>query len=90
MIPTSIFIEARSWFDKSGGNSYWSARVCVDGDIKCVIPMTYGYGAEFIRGSLEELQKQGVIVSSDAFDLKTAGVHIYSVIYPSKKKEMFK
>ena len=43
----SVFVESRSYFDKSGGNSYFSARVSVNGKVVAVLPFQYGYGNQY-------------------------------------------
>jgi len=43
-IQRSLFVETREWFDKTGGNSYFSARIWVDGQVVNVLPFQYGYG----------------------------------------------
>lgn len=40
----SVFIETRLWFDKTGGNTYFSNRIWVDGFPVAVNTKTYGYG----------------------------------------------
>lgn len=46
-IERSLFIEGREWFDKINGNSYFSARIWVDGEVVGVLPFQYGYGSQY-------------------------------------------
>ena len=60
-INRSVFVEARLWFDKTGGNSYFTARVWVDGHIISVLPFQYGYGNQYLYEANEELIRLGYI-----------------------------
>ena len=40
---TTYAIEARTWFDKTYGNTYYSLRITGEG-LDLVVPMTYGHG----------------------------------------------
>jgi hypothetical protein len=86
----SIFIEAREWFDKSGGNSYWSAHIKVDGELVLVIPMTYGYDTAYLHESLQVLHQAGHIPTFDLWNLRQAGFHIYHTKYSTTKNKMYK
>lgn len=86
----SIFIEAREWFDKSGGNSYWSAQIQVNKELVLTIPMTYGYDTAYVTGSLKALQEAGYIPKSNLWELDPTQFHIYHTKYKTKKKEMYK
>lgn len=85
----SIFIEAREWFDKSGGNSYWSAQIQVDGQLVITIPMTYGYESAYITGSLQALQEAGYIPKRNLWELDRTKYHLYNTKYKTTKKEMY-
>lgn len=86
----SIFIEAREWFDKSGGNSYWSAHIKVDGELVLVIPMTYGYDTAYLHESLQALHQAGHIPTFDLWNLRQTGFHIYHTKYSTTKNKMYK
>jgi hypothetical protein len=60
-IKRSVFIEARLWLDKSGGNTYFTARVWVDGHIVSTLPFQYGYGNQYLYEANEELIRLGYI-----------------------------
>ena len=57
----NIDIQAKEWFDKKYGNSYFSAAVNVDGVNVITIPFEYGYGDHYIDRANQELIKQGFI-----------------------------
>jgi len=41
-------LEARTWFDKTYGNTYYSLRITGEG-LDLVVPMTYGHGTLTFR-----------------------------------------
>ena len=55
----SIFVDGREWFDKVNGNSYFSARVFVDGVEVARIPFQYGYGSAYESAAAWALQHLG-------------------------------
>lgn len=93
-ITRSLFIEGREWFDKSGGNSYFSARIWVDGEIIAVLPFQYGYG------SVYEYEAQKWLLANDYLPevtkarglwsiAKEMGFDFYSVKSFVNKRDMF-
>lgn len=89
--PNSIFIEGRLWFDKSGGNTYFSNRVWVNGKLILIMPMEYGYERQYEHRALEELKKLGYINSSTRWELRDEqGIALYSVATYGKKSDLFK
>ena len=44
----SINIQAKEWFDKANGNSYFSAVIDVDGERVGELPFQYGYGDHYL------------------------------------------
>lgn len=94
-VVRSVFIECREWFDKTGGNSYFSARVWVNGKWEITLPFQYGYGDHFksvaIRALVEndfipkryEDRALWVIAEEMLFDCYTSKAE-------TKKNQMFK
>jgi hypothetical protein len=94
-IQRSLFIEGREWFDKVNGNSYFTARIWVDGGQVAILPFQYGYGDQFIYEAQKKLLELGylpqegksrglwTIAEADGFDY-------YSAKTSTKKAEMFK
>ena len=58
--PT-IDIHAKEWFDRINGNSYFSARVSLNGVEVARLPFQYGYGDHFQHESFEELDRLGYL-----------------------------
>lgn len=61
----TLDINAREWFDKVNGNSYFSASIVIDYDLptnkKYFLPFQYGYGDSFQWQSLKHLKEVGEI-----------------------------
>jgi hypothetical protein len=85
----SIFIEAREWFDKSGGNSYFSARISVDGEIVGYLPFQYGYESQYEYEATKWLLANGYITEriEPLWRLRESGVSVYKVKYPATKRD---
>jgi len=94
-INRSLFIEGREWFDKSGGNSYFSARIWVDGGQVAILPFQYGYGEQYLFEAQRKLIKLGYLPEevenrglwSIAREL---GFDFYSSKTETKRADMFK
>ena len=50
-------INAKEWFDKSAGNSYFSAVVVLDDEVVAELPFQYGYGDHYLDMAMQEIQK---------------------------------
>lgn len=87
----SIFIEAREWFDKTGGNSYFSARISVDGKVVGYLPLQYGYESQYLTNAAHWLHLAGYITLDEKMRslhrLKDRGVDFYAVKYSTTKAE---
>ena len=61
----TIDINAKEWFDKVNGNSYFSAVITLNYGTKTAkeicLPFQYGYGEHYIDIAGQELNKQGFI-----------------------------
>lgn len=91
-LDRSIFVEARQWFDKSGGNSYFSARVWVDGVAVAVLPFQYGYESQYQYSAVSALVGLGILPDDfenrPLWQAKEFGFAVYSVIYEAKKADV--
>ena len=88
---SSVFIEGRSWLDKTYGNSYWSARIWVNGRVIGRIPFSYGYGSQYRHVSLVVLKSIGWLTEANGWYFAPDGspVVIYDVNTYGLKREMF-
>lgn len=91
----SLFVECREWFDKVNGNSYFSARIWINGGQVAIIPFSYGYGDFYIYEAQRKLIELGFIPKEKENESlysigKTFGFDFYSAKTTTKKNEMFK
>jgi hypothetical protein len=61
----TIDINAKEWFDKANGNSYFSGDVTINYGMKSAksykMPFQYGYGQHYVDMAMQLLNKEGVI-----------------------------
>jgi hypothetical protein len=93
-IEKSLFIEARLWFDKTYGNTYFSNRVWIDGKISFQMPMEYGYEEQYAHRAIQELHKRGYFEGEkvpSVWEIRDEmGIDLYKVATYGKKSELFK
>jgi hypothetical protein len=69
----TIDVEAREWFDKVNGNSYFSARIVLNYGRKkqktFLIPLQYGYGTQYEWTSVQVLKEKGIIKEEESAPL---------------------
>jgi hypothetical protein len=86
----TIDVNAKHWFDKVNGNSYFSAEVVTNygqADAQTfILPFQYGYGDAYIYASLSELNKRGLIGSTNTADLRKEGIILRNHIEKNCKK----
>lgn len=62
---STVDIQAKEWFDKVNGNSYFSAQVTInfgmDSERTIYVPFQYGYGSAYQTKSIEQLQKDSIL-----------------------------
>ena len=91
----SMFIECREWFDKTYGNSYFSARIWINGGQVAILPFSYGYGDFYIYEAQKKLLELGWLPqenkNNSLFTIsQLMGFDFYSAKTTTKKSEMFK
>ena len=94
-IKRSLFIEGREWFDKVNGNSYFSARMWVDGGQVAILPFQYGYGSQFEYEAQKKLLELGWLPQEGKNQHlwtigRVLGFDFYSSKTTTNKREMFK
>lgn len=52
-------VNAREWFDKINGNSYFAANMYLDDELIATMPFQYGYGSHYLDITMDELKKLG-------------------------------
>lgn len=94
-INRSLFIEGREWFDKTGGNSYFSARIWVDGEVVGVLPLQYGYGNYYEYEAHKWLLSEGYLPQEGknyyplSRIVRELGLDYYAVKSFTNKRDMF-
>lgn len=89
----SVFVECRQWFDNSGGNTYHSVRVSVNGKPLISKGMTYGYGDQYEQTALGALIELGFEFTTDRplwFQVQDLGADLYRSQSSTLKRELFK
>ncbi len=65
----TIDIQAKEWFDKVNGNSYFSAQVTIDYGMKTektiYLPYQYGYGSHYQDMAQKALIEKGFIKDAE-------------------------
>lgn len=94
-IDRSLFVEARLWFDKTYGNTYFTARVWIDGSIAFTMPFQYGYDMQYLYEARNELVKRGylpeIYADKPLWHAKEGlGFDLYHSEAYVTKREMFK
>ena len=61
----TIDINAKEWFDRINGNSYFSAQITINYGMKTAkafsLPFQYGYGSHYLDISMKALIEKGFI-----------------------------
>lgn len=69
----TIDVNAKEWFDKVNGNSYFSCKVIInmsmDNEKILLIPFQYGYGNQFEYAAFKKLKEVGIFSKKEYFAL---------------------
>lgn len=90
----TLDINARSWFDKVNGNSYFSGQIVINyglEDKKCLfMPFQYGYGDQYIWEALNTLKRENLVSEnvSALYQLQDAGIIIRYNKIDTLKREL--
>jgi len=85
----SIFVEVLEWHDKTCGNSYWSSRVWVNGEVAFQLPFQYGYENHGLSVCVNELEKRDYLPATTK-SIRELGIDFYYTKKPALRREMFK
>ena len=66
-MPKEVEIWGKRWFSKTYGNTYFTARIYVDGQQVHFMPEEYGYGDHYRDQSFEWLEDNGYIPKRDRY-----------------------
>lgn len=95
----SLHIEGRRWFQRTYGNTYHSARIFIDGELKYETGRHYGYGDQFLQTALDLLREKGDIPPQEYYTngnpknygtlyLRESLGGSYSVVDVSRQKDL--
>lgn len=86
----TIDVNAREWFDKTYGNSYFSAEVVINYGMsdaeKIVLPFQYGYGDHYQYAAVKALKERGYTDAEQLWQLSARGVITRANIQRNCKK----
>jgi hypothetical protein len=92
-ITRSVYIECRKWFDRSGGNTYYSARLFVDGKHIYTTGRTYGYDNQYVYDVTRWMIDRGLLPygfeSRHLSFLKNYDVDVYFSETHTKKRDLW-
>jgi predicted phosphohydrolase len=57
----TITVIGKRWFQKTYGNTYFSAVGMIDGEVVVTIPFEYGYDGMYLQRTTEEMVKMGLL-----------------------------
>jgi len=94
-IKRSLFVEAREWHDKIYGNTYFSARIWVDGKIVGILGFQYGYGNQNEHEAHRWLIANGYLSGEGenhalSYLIRELNLDYYHAKTSVTKREMFK
>ncbi len=88
----SAFVHGKTWYDKTYGNSYFSARIFVDGVEVARLPFQYGYGDQYIHEAQRALQRLGILAPEPQpglrLQIEASGAVFHSVLEQSRRRDV--
>jgi len=90
----SIYVHGKTWFDKVNSNSYFSARVEIDGEEIARLPFQYGYGDQYLYETQRVLQEMGLLTLGERASLRSQLERVqgkpvlYTVLEPALKRDV--
>jgi len=93
MKVNTIDINAKEWFDKVNGNSYFAANVTLNfgqaDQINIVLPFQYGYGDSYQYEAIKVLNEQNYINVKWLQQLRENGIIVrYNIQRNCKQREL--
>ena len=90
----TIDIQAKEWFDKVNGNSYFAGTVTVNygmqDEKEFKMPFQYGYGSQYEQEALSILKNENLIPTRHTPEFKAMGIILRSNIQKNCKKSELK
>ncbi len=76
----TIDIQAKEWFDKANGNSYFAGIITINFGMKnsqtIKMPFQYGYGETYLHTAIAILKGMELITTKSQYELKQSGIII--------------
>ena len=92
-LPASIFVDIYEWRDRTYGNTYFSAKVSVDGEHLFTTGTTYGYGDQALYECAKILRSMGKLPETDPMialsrEARELGIALYVARRDVLKREL--
>lgn len=86
----TIDINAKEWYDRINGNSYFAGSIILNfgqnSQIKFSMPFEYGYGDFYIQKAMQILNNEGHITVKYTSELRDLGIILRTNIQTNCKK----
>jgi hypothetical protein len=90
----TIDVQAKEWFDRINGNTYFSAQITLNYGMKSEktlhIPYEYGYDSYYEQASLDLLKKEGILKDVGTFGRLSVACENRGIILRSSKVKALK
>ncbi len=63
-----IHIHGKRWFERVNGNTYFSCKMWINGDLVHTIDYEYGYGTQYRQEAKSWLDKNGFLPGLEHYD----------------------
>jgi len=86
----TIDINAKEWFDRINGNSYFAGSIVLnfgqENQIQFTMPFEYGYGDFYIQKAMQTLNDAGLIETKYTSELRDLGIILRTNMQRNCKK----
>lgn len=86
----TIDINAKEWFDRINGNSYFAGSIVLnfgqDSQVQFTMPLEYGYGDFYIQKAMQTLNDAGLIEAKYTSELRDLGIILRTNMQRNCKK----
>jgi hypothetical protein len=64
----TITVVGKRWFQKTYGNTYFSAVGIIDGEVVTSIPFEYGYDEMYLQQTTRDMVKKGLLPGIEEYE----------------------
>ncbi len=87
----SIYLETRTWLDRTYGNSYFASQIHYNGKVIATLPFQYGYGNQDEYNATRALVELGILPESSKYlALSLACRDAEIILYTSKSADGYR